>query len=99
MAMPHQQHRAGAWRTGHLWLGSLVGGVLWFVWSLALGAGGDSVYDQLIGATARQHGLEPALVKAVVKCESRFDPAAVSPRGAQGLMQLMPTTQSLLGVS
>jgi hypothetical protein len=99
MTMPHQQHMAGAWRTGHLWLGSLAGGVLWFVWSLALGAGGDSFYDQLIGATARQHGLEPALVKAVIKCESRFDPEAVSPRGAQGLMQLMPATQSLLGVS
>jgi len=99
MTMPHQQHMAGVRRTGPLWLGSLVGGVLWCVWSLTLGAGGDSFYDQLIGATARQYGLEPALVKAVVKCESRFDPEAVSPRGAQGLMQLMPATQSLLGVS
>jgi hypothetical protein len=97
--MLHQQQMAGAWRTGHLWLVSLISGVLWFVWSLALGAGGDAFYDQLIGATARQYGLEPALVKAVVKCESRFDPVAVSPRGAQGLMQLMPATQSLLGMS
>jgi hypothetical protein len=69
------------------------------MWSLALGVGGDAFYDQLIGATARQYGLEPALVKAVIKCESRFDPGAVSPRGAQGLMQLMPATQSLLGVA
>jgi hypothetical protein len=72
--------------------------MLGLAWSLALGAGGESRYDELIGAMARQHGLEPALVKAVVKCESRFDPVAVSPRGAQGLMQLMPATQSLLGV-
>lgn len=96
--MRHTRHTAGAWRARHLWGGSLVCGVLGLVWSLALGAGGASLYDQLIGATARQYGLEPALVKAVVKCESRFDPAAVSPRGAQGLMQLMPATQSLLGV-
>jgi hypothetical protein len=69
------------------------------LWSLALGAGGESRYDLLIGMTARQYGLEPALVKAVIKCESGFDPLAVSRRGAQGLMQLMPATQYFLGVT
>jgi hypothetical protein len=56
-------------------------------------------YDQLIGLTARRHGFEPAFVKAVIQCESAFDAVAVSPRGAQGLMQLMPTTQALLGLA
>jgi SLT domain-containing protein len=58
-----------------------------------------SPYDGLIVAAAQHYSLEPALVKAVIKCESNFDPRAVSPRGAQGLMQLMPATQVTLGVT
>jgi hypothetical protein len=57
-----------------------------------------SSYDGWIVSAAHRHGLEPALVKAIIKCESHFDPQAVSPRGAQGLMQLMPATQATLGV-
>jgi ABC-type Fe3+ transport system permease subunit len=71
------------------------------VWLLAapgLGALPIGVYDQLIATTAAHHGFDPALVKAVIKCESQFNPLAQSPRGAQGLMQLMPATQTLLGV-
>jgi soluble lytic murein transglycosylase-like protein len=49
-------------------------------------------------ATARKHGLEPELVLAVVGVESAFRPEAVSPKGAQGLMQLMPATAASLGV-
>ena len=41
---------------------------------------------------ARKHGLEPALVMAVIQTESRFFPLARSPRGAQGLMQINPVT-------
>ena len=52
----------------------------------------------LATAAARRHGLDPELVLAVVAVESAFQPAAVSPKGAQGLMQLMPRTASSLGV-
>jgi soluble lytic murein transglycosylase-like protein len=55
-------------------------------------------YDGLIGLTAREHEIEPALIKAVIAAESNFDPEAVSRKGAQGLMQLMPVTATRLGV-
>ena len=54
--------------------------------------------DQLIDETARSYRLPPALVKAVIAAESAFDPEAVSRKGAQGLMQLMPETAADLGV-
>jgi hypothetical protein len=60
-------------------------------------AGGD-VRALAIDA-ARRHGLDPALVLAVVGVESAFRPDAVSPKGAQGLMQLMPATAVSLGVA
>lgn len=52
----------------------------------------------LAEAAARKHRLDPALVLAVVSVESAFRPDAVSPKGAQGLMQLMPGTAASLGV-
>jgi len=72
--------------------------MLWFWVTPALSLPGEALYDQLIVQEASGNGLDPALVKAVIKCESRFDPGAQSPRGAQGLMQLMPSTQAMLGV-
>ncbi|SHI35470.1 lytic transglycosylase domain-containing protein [Desulfofundulus thermosubterraneus] len=54
--------------------------------------------DALINDVAEKYGLEPALLKAVVKVESGFNPFALSPAGAQGLMQLMPATAAALGV-
>jgi hypothetical protein len=59
--------------------------------------GGD--VPALAAAAARRHGLDPDLVMAVVGIESGFRPQAVSPKGAQGLMQLMPGTSRELGVA
>jgi soluble lytic murein transglycosylase-like protein len=54
---------------------------------------------QLATDTARRHGLDPALVLAVAGVESAFETRAVSPKGAQGLMQLIPGTAKDLGVA
>jgi soluble lytic murein transglycosylase-like protein len=56
-------------------------------------------YDSLILRQARANRLDPALVKAVIAAESNFSPLAVSHAGAQGLMQLMPSTARGLGVA
>ena len=49
-------------------------------------------FDTTISEAARYYSLPKALVKAVIAVESSFNPKAVSPAGAQGLMQLMPAT-------
>jgi hypothetical protein len=54
--------------------------------------------DGHIQEAAARHGVEADLVRAVIEVESRFDPRAVSPAGARGLMQLMPATAADLGV-
>jgi soluble lytic murein transglycosylase-like protein len=57
-----------------------------------------SPYDHWIGAACRKHSLDPALVMAVIHAESQFDPLAVSPKGAVGLMQLSPIVTRELGI-
>jgi len=55
-------------------------------------------YGQEIREIAARHGVDADLVEAVIRVESAFNPRAVSNKGAQGLMQLMPRTASALGV-
>ena len=56
-------------------------------------------FDRLIVAACKRYGVEFALVKAIIKAESSFDPSALSPAGARGLMQLMPATAEQHGVA
>src|SRR5947208_15509810 len=55
-------------------------------------------YAAEIKAAAERYGVPERLVQAVIRVESAFNPKAVSVKGAQGLMQLMPETASMLGV-
>jgi hypothetical protein len=55
-------------------------------------------YTPLINHIAREQRLQPALLHAVVRAESAYDPQAVSSKGAVGLMQLMPDTAARYGV-
>lgn len=55
-------------------------------------------YADLISDIAKQHAVDPALVRALIHAESHFNPHAQSRVGAQGLMQLMPATAQELGV-
>ena len=56
------------------------------------------MYDSLVEEHASRHALRPELVRAVIQVESGFNPRARSPKGALGLMQLMPATARRLGV-
>ncbi|OGP91964.1 MAG: hypothetical protein A2Z19_03995 [Deltaproteobacteria bacterium RBG_16_54_18] len=56
-------------------------------------------YDPFITQSCRLHGVDFALVKAVIRAESSFDPYAISIKGAEGLMQLMPETSKRLNVA
>ena len=63
------------------------------------GIAGEWAPEKLANAAAAKYGLPPSLVRGVMKAESGFQPRAVSPKGAIGLMQLMPGTAQELGVN
>lgn len=59
----------------------------------------DSALEDYVEVVAARHGVPKNLVLAVIAVESQFDPLAMSSRGALGLMQLMPSTAQILGVT
>ena len=59
----------------------------------------DRVYDEIIAEASAEYGVDPELVRAVIRAESQFDPMAQSGAGAKGLMQLMPILSKELGVT
>ena len=59
---------------------------------------GSSDLDHAIQRSANRHQVDPDLVRAIVRVESNYNPYAVSSRGAQGLMQLIPATARRFGV-
>ena len=64
----------------------------------AVDARASRTIDQMVGEAAGKYGLPRSLVRAVARAESGMNPRAVSPKGAQGIMQLMPGTARELGV-
>jgi soluble lytic murein transglycosylase-like protein len=56
------------------------------------GLAGATAYDPIIASAAAKHAVDARIVKAVIQVESAFQPRARSPKGAMGLMQLMPQT-------
>lgn len=58
-----------------------------------------TAFDALIAEHSSMHGVRPDLVHAVIQAESAFNPMARSPKGAMGLMQLMPATAVRFGVT
>jgi len=59
---------------------------------------GSPPMAEVINTVSGRHHLDPDLINSVIHAESGFNPRAVSPKGAQGLMQLMPQTALRLGV-
>ena len=59
---------------------------------------GNQSIDGMVNEAALRHGLDPCLIFSVMRAESAFNRMAVSPKGASGLMQLMPATATRFGV-
>jgi len=62
-------------------------------------AANDSPYHELVAAAASRYGVDAELITSVMEVESHFDPKAISPKNARGLMQLLPETATRLGVT
>ena len=60
---------------------------------------GDETYEPVISSASRYFVVDADIVRAVIKAESNYNPRAVSPKGAMGLMQLMPDTAREMGVA
>lgn len=58
----------------------------------------SATIPELVEKTSRAHNVDPLLVDSLIRVESNYNPNAVSPKGAEGLMQLMPPTARMLGV-
>jgi soluble lytic murein transglycosylase len=71
--------------------GAVLGVATWFAEHYAVGPG-SAPYRPIIDRWAREYGVDPDMVAAVLECESSGRPRAVSRSGARGLMQLMPET-------
>jgi len=59
----------------------------------------SNLYDHIIRRACQRYGVDFALVKAIIRAESAFDPYAISRKGAEGLMQIMPQTSRWLNLS
>lgn len=60
---------------------------------------GRADFAGIVDKAARDHDVDPLLVESMIKVESNYNPNAISPKGAEGLLQLMPATARMLGVS
>lgn len=74
-------------------------GRIFFSSTAKVDSGVPQYLSAIIYEASEKHGVDPRLVAAVAQRESRFNPFATSPVGAQGVMQLMPSTARSLGVS
>lgn len=74
--------------------------IRWPANPITLAASGKTgVYEPIIASASRIFSVDADIVRAVIKTESNYNVRAVSPKGAQGLMQLMPATAQDMGVN
>lgn len=59
----------------------------------------ETPFSELINTYSQKYGVDPKLVTSIIKAESNFNPQAISKAGAAGLMQLMPQTAKMLGIT